>query len=823
MTWQPFAPDAQGFGWMATREPGVQLEGYTAGAVVSINGVGVTEDIAAVRVFVDRTGVTPEDGYELSIYDYDDLAEGDLETSVYRPTADYAFTAAGAWDESVGSTYIDLWEAIDSAALTPGTYAGRTVPNDSFIFPLYGEGAEYLANFGALVGDLVGRGIAGIRLRAQATEIVDVVARQPVAGATITPFLDIDGLQYLGPPQMVPSTGAAAEVRGSWQANPATGRSWTPADLDNFGDGTWGAGWMIASTGSVSYLPVILQGWLEVDSVPVDKRLAVGVLRSAGSQVNSWERIELLDPATGAVTPWAKELGTRVLMVLRRRWGSGWMLWRRILGDPTYPNGWGHGEPIILPSGRLAASTDGNVATLGDVELPGSFSFIFERDDGASSLDSQPYASIGDDVSGRSGFFDYWTRVDSSQTLTQEFTPAVGVDVGYLRVEACVITPDVEDLLTVELVDLSGPTVLQTVTFDPVLLGDQPTRFQVLEDYLPAVESLTGAQQYALRFTCPAPRAEGWRVNVASTGRIGGPTNPPADVGDVTFALGVNELRVGATSYAELTAAAQVHSLAETPADLTATPTGIVDGIDTVAVTWGATSVTEGGGFDSYELERLDDRTDWQQIEVVRDELVTEFEDVEARCDVASTYRVRVRRVDGSVSPWSNEDTATPEGPACGYVLGSNTDPDRTVWVDTIGEVWTLEMPEQVSTQQPVGRNGSLVQRELEDRLDRFAVTAFIAGLGALQGTPQTPAEAGQRAFDDLRILIGNRRDPATGRKFLAPYIAVKAPGGDRWLASITTNGGARSEPDGSYSMSLTVQETTDVAATPDLTPEPVS
>ena len=102
--------------------------------------------------------------------------------------------------------------------------------------------------------------------------------------------------------------------------------------------------------------------------------------------------------------------------------------------------------------------------------------------------------------------------------------------------------------------------------------------------------------------------------------------------------------------------------------------------------------------------------------------------------------------------------------------------------------------------------------REIEDRLDRFTLILFVAGLGAMGGTPTTPAAPGQQAFDHLRVLIGNRRDPSTGRKVLLPYVAVLAPGGDRWVAGITTRGGGRSEPDGSDSLDVTVIEQTDVA-----------
>lgn len=812
MTWQPYAPDAQGLGWMADREPGVKLEGYTAGAAVLRDGAQATEDIAAVWAYLNRSGVNDEDGYEVAVYDLDDLDEGDLATVIARPDGDFRVINAGRWDYINGTLSFDLWRSLDSTTMVPVTYQDRVIPNREFVFPLYGAGAEIVCSYSALGSGFTGRSIAAVRSRATCAEFVWPAGQQPVGGGLITPVLHIGGNPYLGPPVMVPANGQPVEVRAEWLANPSTGRSWTVADLAEFDSGNAGIGWQITATGSANWLPVILRGWVEVDSAPADKRLAVGVIRPGPSVVGSWQRFALLDPADGTPAVWAKAADQRALVVLRRRWGSGWALWRRVLGDGTYPNGWSQGIPNIVPSGRLASSVDGNEATLGPVDEPGGFGLLLERDDGDLSIDSQPYVSVNDDVSGRSGFYNFWTRVDAAQTLLQEFTPAADVDVGYLRVFACLEVPDVVDPLTVELVQLPAATVLSTVEFDPEVLGEAATRFALLEDYLPAEVSLTNGTQYGLRFSCPAGSGEGWRVQVLSASRIGGPTLVPSDVGDVTFAEGVNDLRVGATQYSELTAAAQVHSLPATPAGFAAAATGLLDGVDTIALSWTPTSIAEGGGFAAYELERSDDRTDWQRIAYITSEDIAEFEDVEARRDVVSSYRIRARRVDGSASEWSPTATATCAGPVCGYVLASNEAPARAGWWDSIGAAKQWQFPEQVAEHQPIGANGTLVIRELEDRLDRFDLELFIAGHGAIGGTPDEPDDPGQRAFDELRVLIGNRRDPSTGRKVLLPYIAVLQAGGDRWFASITTAGGVSSEPDGSYSIDVTVVETTDRA-----------
>lgn len=823
MTWTPYAPDALGLGWFATREPSVQIDGASAGAATLTNAQA-TEDIAAVWLHLDWTGGTPADGYELAVYDRAALTEGNLSTATFRPGADRNPINAAAFDTFTGTDSSDLWSYVDQAVNVPGTYQGRPIPNQSLVFPLFGEGAQVGFGLAGINGALAGRAVVTFRTRALVAELVET----PVTGgATFTPYIAIDGVPYLGRAVSVPSDGSPARViTAEWPANPATGLSWTPEDLNEFGSiaGQDSVGWLIAKTGTTNHLPVIFQAWAEVDSAPLDARVAVAVFRPYPGNINGWNRAEFVDPADGTAAPWAKAAGGDYLATFRRRVGSGWILWRRVLGDRTLPNGWGSGLPIFTAAGRLASAQAGNVAALGRVDEAGGFAVLLERDDAALSVDSQAYVSVNDDVSGRGGFFHYWTRVDAGQTLEQEVTPPSAVDVGYLR--ALVSLMDVDPAptadLTVELLDRGSATVLGTLVFTVDDLDDTPTRWQVLEDYWPSVIPVT-TDQLGLRFSSPAPAGEGWRVQVLSTSLIGGPGGPPADVGDVTFAAGVDALDVEGTEYLELTAAAQVHTLADPPTAFAAAPLGIDAGVDGCELSWVPTATVDGGGFAAYEVERTDDRTSWQLVARIDDESVAVWEDLEARLDVASTYRIRVRRVDGSVSPWSDEADAIPEGPGCGYVFTSNADETApAVWYDTIGSETVLEFPEQVEVVQPIGRNGSLALRELEDRLDRFTVVPFIAGRGARLGTPEEPPETGQRAFDPLRIIAGNRRG-SDGRKLILPYVCVRAPGGDRWFASLLVDSGTRTEPDGSYSMPVTVVETTDVPWTAEPAAEAVS
>src|SRR5690606_22703674 len=97
------------------------------------------------------------------------------------------------------------------------------------------------------------------------------------------------------------------------------------------------------------------------------------------------------------------------------------------------------------------------------------------------------------------------------------------------------------------------------------------------------------------------------------------------------------------------------------------------------------------------------------------------------------------------------------------------------------------------------GRDGHVAFYELEERLDQFEVELLVATEGGLTGVEPT-ATPGRRTFDPLLILTGNRKDPDTGTKLALPYVCVRTADGDRWFASIRTEGpGTREEPGGIY------------------------
>lgn len=779
----------------------------------------VTEDIQAVYVHIDRTGAQPTDGWELEIYDLADLAGGVVQTSIFRPDSDLLVSDAMlGWDEFLGTSTVALYSFIDHVSNTPGTYNGKDIYNNSFVGPVFGGDGAVAFTFAGMGGTFTGQQVLEVRLRARVQELL---AAALTSGATFTPFLYRGGLRYRNQPQTY--MGEAAEfyeMSSSWTANPQTGRSWTAADMSEFSSGEWGAGWEIAPTLNSNNFAIIYQGWLEVDAGPSEKRLAVGGLRPAPNLSNGWYRIVLLD-LDGNEVPWSKANGDEYLFVLRRRMGTGWIKWRQVLGDLTLPNGWSQGLPNVVPSGRIAGLVDGGADAIGDIDQPGAFTLILERDDDDLSQDSQPYASVNDDVSGKQGFFNYWTRVFSGQTLTQEMTAAGNVDVGWVRVLACAQDPETVDPLTVELIVRPVNTVLQTVTFDPSLLGDRPTRFQTLEDYWPSEEPLTSGTQYALRFSCPADDGLGWRVQVLSTVKLGNLGAPPAGVVDVDFTQGVDFLSVGATDYGELTASATTHTLAEVPGSFAVAATGELDGIDSIVATWTATSISEGGGFAAYELERSDDGgTSWHRIADITTESVEEFTDYESRRNVETAYRIRSRRVDGSVSEWSDTEVATATLSRCGYVLANNAAADQVQWYDTIGPITEFEFPERADVVSAIGgRDYQLMFREQESRGDVFELDVFIAGQGAKGGTPESPVATGRQAFEALRVLIGNLRNPSTGRKTLLPYIAVMNQDGDRWLAGISTQSGTRNEPGGIYVQTIRVVEVTNTPQSVDVEP----
>lgn len=358
--------------------------------------------------------------------------------------------------------------------------------------------------------------------------------------------------------------------------------------------------------------------------------------------------------------------------------------------------------------------------------------------------------------------------------------------------------------------------------------SDTPSEFTALSIGSPTVVDPSGA--YYVTFEANAADT-GWQVLTQRTGEddpgVTKSPQAPAPFQQFTYA----DFWSGPVFYYEESTEVVGTALSASVAVAPSVPSGLdVEVVDPddgspcrplVRVEWNAHVPDTCDVVTEWEVQRRDDRTDWQTIMVV-DVDVTEVWDVEAARNMTSEYRVRsVFRDDAYrvTSGWCDPEEVTTSDDCCGYVIASNhlgagdylstypSPEDRTLWYDDVA-ARSYSLLEDVTFVEFESGDGAEIVRPLVDRLDEFETRLLVAGRGTTDPSLRLGSEVGRRLFDPLAEFSGNKRN-AAGRLVRVPYVAVLDSDGNRWLAQVETPTGVRAEPAGSYTLVARVREVT--------------
>lgn len=215
--------------------------------------------------------------------------------------------------------------------------------------------------------------------------------------------------------------------------------------------------------------------------------------------------------------------------------------------------------------------------------------------------------------------------------------------------------------------------------------------------------------------------------------------------------------------------------------------------------------------FGYYELQRMDDLTDWQTIMKATSVATVGFSDYEARVGLVSSYRIRAVDTLGFAGPWSSTVTGTITEPGIvidcegGHILifTSNSRQDgsinlaySTIWEGNATVAEDFEFPEtgDVQLQKMYNKNFVTAFRPLERGGERFtrAVLVQAAAISA-----PTLAD-----FTALRDMAWDT----------VPYICVRDEDGNRWFATVLVPSGRVQLNRTIYMAPVTVVEVTDTA-----------
>lgn len=213
--------------------------------------------------------------------------------------------------------------------------------------------------------------------------------------------------------------------------------------------------------------------------------------------------------------------------------------------------------------------------------------------------------------------------------------------------------------------------------------------------------------------------------------------------------------------------------------------------------------------FGYYELQRMDDLTDWETIMKSTSTFTVGFLDYEARVGLVSSYRIRAVDELGFAGPWSATVTSTVTEPGVdidctgGHLLmfTSNSEQDgsvnlaySSVWEGsaTVSEDFEFLEAGDVSLQKMYNKNFVTAFRPLERGGERFTRTVLV------QAAAISPPTLGD--FTALRDMAWDT----------VPYICVRDEDGNRWFATVVVPSGRVQLNRTIYMAPVTVIEVTD-------------
>lgn len=240
-------------------------------------------------------------------------------------------------------------------------------------------------------------------------------------------------------------------------------------------------------------------------------------------------------------------------------------------------------------------------------------------------------------------------------------------------------------------------------------------------------------------------------------------------------------------------------------------PCCIPTSIDYNQISWTALTSLPASGFGFYELQRMDDITDWQTIMQASAITGSSFNDYEARVGITSTYRIRAVNVYNFAGPWSSEVSITITEPGIeigcegGHLLiftsnseqsGNSNLAYSTVWEGSGAVNEDFDFPEagDVVLQKMYNKDFVTAFRPLERGGERFTRTVLVQAAAISAPT------------------LGNftaLRDMAWAQ---LPYVCVRDEDGNRWFATVLVPSGRVQLNRTIYMAPVTVMEVTDTA-----------
>lgn len=810
MTWNPNTDCVLGIEWFPKIERTRKLDGRNIVAAGLVSSTSA-ETIEQIRLgTLDSYGDAGEQtGYELEIYEAGNLPSPGATSEVeFFPGNDVGNFQMFGWDSSTSPsisppTQTGLWEFLDDTSFSLATFpSGVTVHDSNMIFPTFGRQAAASFGLAGIAGILTGKLITYLDLKFWAASYTDLGA---VSNASFRSFLGLDGQRFYGSTETIGPSGAAFVRRSEfrWDANPSVGCSWKVPEIDDFDSsgGSSTVGIVIEPTGSSNNLAALLAlkavvGYQDVD----DHREAYGCLADPEENVRTgWTTFELFQP--DGTPGWAKANATDYVFVIRRRTGRGFLQVRSLEADKVPPHVWTPIEVALYnTTNRVFGYEESGV---------GVPSMLLETSS-ATSEDSLGYMSVDGDGGGQISLRE-WTKVNTAQSLIQELTPSVTDSFSWMRVLVRMEAYNTEETLTLRVkrrsddVQFGGDVTVTPSDLEPPKFG--PGAWQDIGDVINPAASLVSGTQYYVEATCPAAEGLGWEVQVVSSLPLDWPQGaPPADVGDVLFGDGVDEVEIDSVEYSTMTVCATLHTQEDPPANFSAAGQELTDCINFIRLSWDATNLVDCGGFLRYEIERFDTRDQvWQRIADITTQSVEEMDDHELRRNVDTTYRLRVVRADGAPSDWSTLSPIQATMGCCGYIFTSNLIPDLSVWYDEHVEGIRPFTPiEEVTVQRFSGRKFSVGFHSLDDGGWSLDTTLMIAADNGI--APVTPTTTpGLRAWDNILNMVR----PSRGA--LLPYVTLLNQDGDRLFATVQTSNAEREETGGIYRLDLTATQVTDV------------